>query len=111
MANAAWQSRMFVVFHLALGVVLLYASGMTVLRDGSGNMHVRLMAGIEAVGAVLFLLPKTVRTGAWVLLLVIVVAFVFHSSLGEWRGDLIVYAAGVALIAAHGPTYGGGRQS
>jgi len=111
MANPAWLRRMFVVFHLVLGIVILYFAGTTALRDGSGNMHVRLLAGVEAVGAVLFLLPQTVRTGAWILLLTIVVAFAFHASLGEWRGDLLVYAAGVALVAAHGPTYGGTRQS
>jgi len=111
MATQNWQRRMFVIFHLVLGIVILYAAGSTALRGGFGNMHVRLVAGVEAVGAVLFLIPQTVRTGAWILLLTIVVAFAFHSSIGEWRGDLLIYAAGVALVAAHGPTYGGSRQS
>ena len=26
-----------------------------------------------------------------------------HLALGEWRGDLLVYAAAVAFVAVHGP--------
>ncbi|HUI10649.1 MAG TPA: hypothetical protein VL221_10000 [Bacteroidota bacterium] len=111
MAQSVWLRRMFVAFHLVLGIVILYGAGTTALSGGFGNTHVRLLAAVEAVGAVLFLIPRTLRTGAWLLLLTIVVAFAFHGSLGEWRGDLVVYAAGIALIAVHGPTYGGSRQS
>jgi len=111
MAQQVWLRRIFIVFHVALGVVILYGAGMLALRDGFGNVHIRLMGAVEAVGAALFLIPGTLRTGAWLLLLTIVAAFAFHASLGEWRGDLVVYAAGVSLVAVHGPTYGGARQS
>jgi len=109
MAQTGWLRRMIVVFHLALGIVILYGAATTALRGGTGTLHIRLLASVEALGAVLFLVPRTLGTGALLLLLTIVLALAFHLSLGEWRGDLLVYAAGVGLIAAHGPTYGRGR--
>lgn len=95
--------RMFVLFHVVLGLAVLVGSVLTAWKGG--NPHIRLLGAVEAVGAALFLFPRTVRPGAWLLLLTFGVALVIHITMGEWRGDLLVYAAGVAFVAVHGAAY------
>jgi hypothetical protein len=36
-----------------------------------------------------------------ILLVIILLAAALHAARGEWRPDLLVYAAGVALVAVH----------
>jgi hypothetical protein len=60
----------------------------TILRFGAEDPHARIIGAIEALGAVL-------------LLLTLGIAFVIHAVRGEWRGDLLVYVAGVLLVALH----------
>jgi hypothetical protein len=98
--------RTFVMFHVVLGISLLVGSVMTAWNGGHGDIHVRLLGTVEAVAAVMFLLPRTVRPGSWLLLLTFGVALAIHLMMGQWRGDLLVYAAGVAFVAVHGPAYG-----
>ena len=62
-----------------------------------------LIGSIEAVGAAAFLVPRTLRGGAAVLLLTLCAAVLVHAGRGEWRPDLLVYAAGVMLVALHAP--------
>jgi predicted Na+-dependent transporter len=57
---------------------------------------------LVVVAAVAFLMPRTMRMGAGVLLVVLGLAFVMHAARGEWRPDLVVYAAGVLLVGVHG---------
>jgi hypothetical protein len=97
--------RMFVLFHVVLGLTLLVGSVMTAWNGGRGDIHIRLIGTVEAVGALMFLFPRTLRPGAWLLILTIAVALVFHSLMGQWRGDLLVYAAGVGFVAVHGEPY------
>jgi uncharacterized membrane protein YphA (DoxX/SURF4 family) len=59
----------------------------------------------ETVSALLFLLPRTLRLGAAGLVLSCGVALVVHLSLGQWRGDLVLYIVAVLFVAAHGPAY------
>jgi hypothetical protein len=98
--------RMFVLFHIVLGATLLVGSAMTAWNGGHGDLHIRLLGTVEAVGALMFLFPLTLRPGAWLLLLTIGVALVIHLMMGQWRGDLLVYAAGAAFVMVHGPAYG-----
>jgi hypothetical protein len=94
--------RAFTAFHLILGFVLLWGSVHTVLHAGATDLHARVIGSSEALGAIAFLVPKTVQLGAVLLLVTIGLALVLHAIRGEWRPDLLVYAAGVFLIAAHG---------
>ncbi len=99
--------RGFLVLWLTTGVVLFVASLETV-RTALGsarhvNPHLALLAGVEALGAALFLVPKLMRLVAIALVLTIGLAFVVHTILGEYRGDLLVYAAGVTFVGIHGP--------
>jgi hypothetical protein len=45
--------------------------------------------------------PRTLRIGAGLLLLTLVLAAVVHATRGEWRPDLVVHGAGVLLVAVH----------
>jgi uncharacterized membrane protein YphA (DoxX/SURF4 family) len=69
------------------------------------DLHARVIGSIEAVGAAAFLVPRTLRLGAALLLLTLVGAILVHAGRGEWRPDLLVYAAGVVLVTAHGGAY------
>jgi len=94
--------RAFLFFHVILGLALLWSSVHTVLHLGRTDLHARIIGSIEAVGAVAFLAPRTLRLGAALLLLTLVGAILAHAGQGEWRPDLLVYAAGVVLVTAHG---------
>lgn len=95
----------FVAFHLILGLTLLWASIHTVLHLGPSDLHARIIGTIEAVGAVAFLVPATLRFGAMLLLFSLIAAVLVHATMGELRPDLLVYAAGVVLVTLHGSAY------
>jgi len=97
--------RAFLIFHLILGLALLWGSIHTLLHLGPTDPHARIVGSIEAVGAVAFLIPRTLRFGAVLLLLSIVGAVLVHAAVGDWRPDLLVYAAGVVLVMVHGSAY------
>jgi hypothetical protein len=97
--------RAFVAFHLILGLALLWGSADTVLHAGPADLHARVIGTLEAVGALAFLMPRTLRVGALLLLLALGLAMAIHGARGEWRLDLLVDAAGVLLVAVHGPAY------
>lgn len=98
--------RAFVLLWWTLGVALFIGSVQTLnwaLHPGHGpNSHLALLAGVEALGALLFVLPRTLRPGALLLLLCLAVAFVFHAAGHQFRWDLLVYAAAVLFVAVHG---------
>ena len=81
--------RAFVVQWWTIGIVLLYLSLVVV-------------GAIEAVAAVLFLIPRTLRIGAIGLLLVFAVVLLIHALQFQFRGDIAIYAAAVLFVAVHG---------
>lgn len=99
--------RSFLALWMVTGLVLLIASVVTVLeaRPGSAhaNAHVALLGSIEAVAALLFVIPRTTRIGAVGLLAALTVAVVLHAAIGELRGDLLVYGVAVLFVTVHGP--------
>ena len=104
--------RSFLVLWMVTGLLLLIASGATV-RDASAwagarhaHPHLALLGGVEAFAALLFLVPRTCRLGAAGLLVVIGVAFVVHAAIGQFRGDLLLYAVVVLFTLVHGPLTG-----
>lgn len=99
--------RSFIALHLTLGFALLYASVRTGLHAlapaaGPADAHVGLLACVEALGAALFLVPRTVRLGGAVLLFTLGLATVVHAVGGQVRVDLLVYAAGTWFVMVHG---------
>ena len=98
--------RSFTAFHLVLGLGILWLSARTVIwavGPGAGrhDPHVAALATVEAIGALLLLFPQTLRVGAALLLLTIGVAAVVHGFAGDLRIDLLIYAAGVWLVAVY----------
>jgi hypothetical protein len=98
--------RGFIALWLLTGVALIAGSVATVrVAIGSNdhaNPHVALLAGVEAIAALLFVIPQSMRLGAAGLLATIAIAFVVHAALGQFRADLLVYGAAVTFVAIHG---------
>ncbi|MCJ7441974.1 MAG: hypothetical protein MUO25_10405, partial [Thermoanaerobaculaceae bacterium] len=97
----------FVVLHLTLGVVVFVASARSALAalhpgfSGGTNWHIVLLGTVEALGAVLFLLPKCTRVGGAVMLATFAIAIVAHAVQREFPGNLLVYAASTWFVMAH----------
>ena len=96
----------FLILWWTLGTALFFWSARTVasaLADGAHDPHVALLGAVEALAALLFLWPRTMRAGAAGLLGTFAVAFLLHAHQGQFRAELLVFAAAVAFVAAHGP--------
>jgi hypothetical protein len=96
----------FAALHATLGVVVFVQGALALkfaLRPPVGepvNPHVALVAAIEALGALLFLLGRTVRLGGTLMLAAFAIALAVH---GVHRGmPLLVYAAGTVFVMVHG---------
>ncbi|MFI5210999.1 MAG: hypothetical protein ACHQ2E_11185 [Gemmatimonadales bacterium] len=100
--------RAFRLFHLTLGAVVLIQSVQTVLAARNGGLapgdrvHGLVLGSLEAVAALLFLLPRTMRAGAVMLLVIFAAAFGLHALRGDVATTLLVYAAGVLFVREHG---------
>ena len=99
--------RSFIAFHLTLGLTLLFLSLRTVVQalgpDGIAvGGHVAVLAILEAIGAALFLVPRTLRIGGALLLLTIGSVAVLHALSGQFRGDLLIYGVGTWFVMVHG---------
>ena len=101
--------RSFVAFHVTLGVVVFIESVRTALFSLQGHLqsplgsHLAILAVIEAVAAALFLIPKTLKAGGILLLLVFALAVAVHGIQHEL--GLLVYAAGVLFVIIHGSAF------
>ena len=107
---AADTRRAFQLFHAVLGLGLFAISLITLWHTlhelgEPGHRHLAFVAAIEAVGALLFLIPRTIRWGGAVLLLVLLPAFVNHLIRGDWEFQLLIYAAGVWYVMVHGAAW------
>ena len=96
----------FVLLHVTLGLMLGVGGAMTAW-SGSGPhaTHLVVLGSFEAVAAVLFLLPQTLRLGSAGLLLSCGTAFIAHAAMSQWWGDLLVFMVAVLFVAIHGPAY------
>lgn len=100
--------RAFLVLWITLGIVILLQSVQTVLAaragtfHGDDRMHALILAGIEAVAAVAFLVPRAMHAGAVALLAIFALAFGLHLVQGSPNLVLLVYGAGVLFVRVHG---------
>jgi uncharacterized membrane protein YphA (DoxX/SURF4 family) len=93
---------------IVLGVVVLVQSFLFLYGGDSARFFaqhglpdaIRLALGWGEVGAaVLFLVPPTVVTGAWLLLVVFAGAILLHVAHGQFEvGGLLVYAAAAVVV-------------
>lgn len=102
--------RAFMVFHAVLGGGLLIMGHNALFHalHEHGIGHLTLVAGLEVVGALLLLIPRTLRAGGVALLVVLVPGFVVQVTRGEWEPQLLIYAAGVYFVMIHGAAWGRG---
>jgi hypothetical protein len=87
----------------ALGLVILVEAAVFAFSPGSAHSFAKTglpdfirmaLAWGEMVGAVLFLIPRTLIVGGWSLIVVLALAIVLHLLHGWWNvGSLMVYAA------------------
>ena len=84
----------------SIRTIMTVHHGHTVNPLGS---HLALIAGIEAAAAVLFLVPRTLKAGGILLLIIFFLAIVVHGLLQEL--GLLVYAAGVLFVIIHGSVF------
>ena len=105
---ASQLRRAFMLFHAVLGVALLIMAHNTLFHalHEHGFGHLAFVAALEMIGALLLLIPRTLRIGGVALLVVLVPGFVTHLTRGEWELQLLIYAAGVYFIMVHGAAWG-----
>src|SRR5262245_59868904 len=106
--------RAFLVFHVTLGLVVLFESVRTFLAAAGAvrhDPHIALLAGVEAIGALLFLIPRTLKAGGALMLLSFAIAIVVHAARGQVPATLAVYAAGVVFVMVHGSAWHTKRRS
>ena len=99
----------YLFFWMTLGIVVFVASVQTCLgalhgtAHGPAGVHLGLLAGVEAIAALLFLIPRTMRVGGVLLLVTFGIALSAHAAAGEFPSQLLLYAAGTIFVLAHGP--------
>ena len=101
-------AKSLTVLRIVLATVVVILSVATLLRPGADPRHAHLdllvqaLALAEIAGALLLLVPRTVRIGAVVLLAVFAVAVAIHFLHGEWNvGHLVVYGAAAQVFLRH----------
>lgn len=96
------------VLQWTLGVVILIEAVMFVLPSAAHEFarthipgFVRLVLGWgEIAGSVLLLIPKTVKSGAWLLVAVFVMGILVHLLHGQYNvGHLVIYTAAAFAVA------------
>lgn len=100
--------RAFMLFHAVLGGGLLIMSHNALFHalHEHGFGHLMLVAALEMLGALLLLIPRTLKIGGVALLVVLVPGFVVQVTHGEWEPQLLIYAAGVYFVMIHGAVWG-----
>jgi len=101
--------RAFILFHLILAIVIFIESVMTVVHslhspvDSHLDMILPWFAGLEALAAVLLIIPRTLKIGGWILLVTFAAAIIVHGPLHQM--PLFAYGAGVIFVMVHGRAY------
>jgi len=90
------------LFRITLVLVIVVESLLTVVHSLHSTTESHLgkvlpwFAGVEAIAAIMLLVPQTVKIGGFVLLLIFLIALVIHGPAQQM--PLFVYAAGVVLV-------------
>ena len=98
----------FIGFHFTLAIVVLLQSVWGVKHAlSTANHALLLLAIVETLAAIVFMVPRTIGFGGLVLLSVFAIAFSVHLLHGELDLGLLVYAAGTLFIVIHGSVFDG----
>jgi hypothetical protein len=100
------MDKTYILFRVVLSVVILIESIINVIHSLHSQTVSHLgailpwFAGLEAIAAVMLLIPQTLKIGGWILLVIFAAAIIVHGPVDEMA--LFVYAAGVMLLITHG---------
>jgi hypothetical protein len=100
--------RAFLALYITLGAVVVIQSVQTVIAASRGlfagpeQTLALLLGSCEAVAALLFLIPRTMRIGAYSLVAIFGLAFVLHALAGRPNFALVVYFAATLFVQLHG---------
>jgi uncharacterized membrane protein YphA (DoxX/SURF4 family) len=107
--NRSRQDLAITILQWVMGVIVFVESCLTfrgALLDLHAAEHIHhlelarlFISGCEAIAAVLFLIPGTLRVGGWILIVIFAWAILLHS----WHGyvhelPLVIYGAGVFAV-------------
>jgi hypothetical protein len=100
--------RAFYALWWTLGIVIFYLSA-TTARGAVGrghdaaDLHALIIGTVEAIAALLFLVPRTMVWGGVGLLATFAAAFLLHAHAHHFAAPLLIYAAAVVFVMVHGP--------
>ena len=91
----------FVILAEAAGFAFSPASARVSAKTGLPDFSRLALVCGEIGAAILFLIPRTIIVGAWLLIAVLVCAAILHTLHGWWDvGALVVYAAATWAVMA-----------
>ncbi|MGH7426843.1 MAG: hypothetical protein ACREMW_13860 [Gemmatimonadales bacterium] len=93
----------FTILHLALGLILAVEGVLTLIHGLSVHNAPHLIAfgAVEAIGALLFIWPRTLLVGGCFLLCAFLIAAAVHLLRGEFPSEHLVYAVAVLFSMVH----------
>ena len=100
--------RAFLGLYVVTGSVILVQSVQTILAARAGEIrppdqvHALMLGSFEAVAAIVFLVPATMRWGAGGLLAIFLAAMALHAGHGSFPFTLLVYGVTVLFVRIHG---------
>ena len=100
--------RAFYALWWTVGIVIFYLSA-TTARGAVGrghdaaDLHALIIGSVEAIAALLFLVPRTMVWGGAGLLATFTAAFLLHAHAHHFAAPLLIYAAAVLFVMVHGP--------
>lgn len=108
MTHQSNAARTFLCLWWVLGSLLIVysvqAAWTAIAAGGHGdNLHAAVLGSVETIAAVFFLIPRLMRVGGTCLLIVFALALAIHAAKGEFASQLLLYAAAVGFVMAHGP--------
>jgi hypothetical protein len=101
-------ARAFYGLWWTLGIVIFYLS-VTTARGAVGrghdaaDLHALIIGTVEAIAALVFLVPRTMIWGGVGLLATFAAAFLIHAHAHHFAAPLLIYAAAVLFVMVHGP--------
>lgn len=100
--------RSFITLHLTLVLVALVQSG-EALHHAIGALaehrHLVLFGGLQLLAALLFIVPRTLRLGGAVLVVVFAHAALYEAVNGEFPAASLVYVAAALFVTVHGSAW------
>ena len=94
----------FTVLHVALGLILVVEGTLTLVHALSvhHDSHPVAFGTVEAMAALLFIWPRTIRLGGCILFCAFLIAAVVHLLRGEFPSEHLVYAVAALFVMIHG---------